>query len=87
MKRSHGLRLTKFIEFGTVLTESFVVVPVSVPTLSWCDTTTFTPDACHTDLQRNRHISIPTTEGLNKAEVLIKKHKPTQAFFFLFCFG
>lgn len=48
--------LTQLIEFWTVWTESFVVVPLSVPTLPWCDATAFTPDACHTNLHRNQHI-------------------------------
>lgn len=43
--------LTHFKQFGTVLTESFFVVPVNVPTFARCDTTAFTPDASHTDLQ------------------------------------
>lgn len=43
--------LTHFKEFGAVLTESFLVVPLSVPTFAGCDATAFTPDASHTDLQ------------------------------------
>lgn len=43
--------LTHFKEFGTVLTESFFVVPLNVPTFAGCDATAFTPDASHTDLQ------------------------------------
>lgn len=39
------------------------MVPVSVPTLPRCDTTTFTPDACHTDLHRNRYHHIRTLLG------------------------
>lgn len=40
------------------------MVPLSVPTLAWCDATTFTSDACHTDLHTNRQISVPATECL-----------------------
>lgn len=45
------LLLTHFKQFGTVLTESFFMVPVNVPTFAGCDATAFTPDASHADLQ------------------------------------
>lgn len=46
--------LTHFKEFGAVLTESFLVVPLSVPTFAGRDPTAFTPNASHTDLQMPR---------------------------------
>lgn len=45
-KRS--LHLTLVVELGAVWTESFIVVPLGVPTLPWCNPTAFTPDARHT---------------------------------------
>lgn len=54
--------LTLVKEVWTVWTESFVVVPVSVPTLPWCDSATFTPDACHTHLHGHHHSSTTNHE-------------------------
>lgn len=47
--------LTHFKEFGAVLTKSFFVVPLNVPTFAGGDATAFTPDTSHTDLQKPKY--------------------------------
>lgn len=37
--------VAQVIEFGTIWTEPFVMVPFQLPALPWCDAATFTPNA------------------------------------------
>lgn len=41
--------VAQVIEFGTIWTESFVMVPFQLPTLPWRDAAAFTSDACSAD--------------------------------------
>lgn len=61
--------LTLFIEFWTIWTEAFIMVPLSVPTLPWCNTATFTPDACHTNLHKMCHISTRNQNSMMKISI------------------
>lgn len=57
LKETNNL-FTLFIELGTVWTESFIMVPINVPALPRCDPATPTPDACHTNLQRDNPTNV-----------------------------
>lgn len=44
--------LTLIKQPSTVRTQTLVMIPLCVPALSWCHTTTLAPDACHTHLKK-----------------------------------